>query len=335
MNPKVFLAFAAGVLLTGGATYFLSQPPAKVASVSKIEAVKVAEAVEAAPRETGIRPPPVADEPPVTPDRVISAAGPAVAVRKPRLVAVAPVAAKPSPARPAEKPASVPIAAVNPVVSTPDPVVVSAPLKVDPIPPPPLSEPIRGKSPEPVAAVAAPPPAKPNVVTIAAGTSLTVRLQDALSSEKNRVGDSFQATLDQAVVIEGFVIAERGARVEGRITELDRSGKVKGVARLVLELTKVTTSDGQHVAVQTVAFERKGETTRKSDVAKVGLGAVIGAAIGGIAGGGKGAATGAGVGGAAGAGGVLLTRGKAAELAAETRVTFRLQEPLTLTERLH
>lgn len=318
MNPKVFLAFAAGVLLTGGATYFFSQPPVKVASVSKVEAVKVA---EVPPVETVIKPPPVVvDEPPVA----------AVAVRKPRLSAAAPVVAKPSPARPVEKP--VPIAAVNPVVSTPDPVVVLAPLKVDPIPPPPISEPIRGKSPEPVAA---PPPAKPNVVTIAAGTSLTVRLQDPLSSEKNRVGDSFQATLDQAVVIEGFVIAERGARVEGRITELERSGRVKGVARLVLELTKVTTSDGQHVAVQTVAFERKGETTKKSDVAKVGLGAVIGAAIGGIAGGGKGAATGAGVGGAAGAGEVLLTRGKAAELAAETRVTFRLQEPVTLTERLH
>ncbi len=48
-----------------------------------------------------------------------------------------------------------------------------------------------------------------------------------------------------------------------------------------------------------------------------------------------GAATGAGVGGAAGAGGVLLTRGQAAELPVETKVAFRLQEPITLTEKLN
>jgi hypothetical protein len=179
-----------------------------------------------------------------------------------------------------------------------------------------------------------PPPPKPNVVTIVAGTTLTVRLQEALSSEHNQPGDTFQATLDQPVIVDGFVIAERGARVEGKITELDRSGKVKGLARLVLELNKLNTSDGQRVQVQTSAYERKAEQTKKADAAKVGIGAAIGAAIGGIAGGGKGAAAGAGVGGAAGAGQVLLTRGKPAELAVETRVTFRLQEPVTLTERL-
>lgn len=63
--------------------------------------------------------------------------------------------------------------------------------------------------------------------------------------------------------------------------------------------------------------------------------AAIGAAIGAIAGGGKGAAIGAGVGGAAGAGTVLATRGEDASLPSETRVTFRLKNPVTITERLN
>jgi hypothetical protein len=56
--------------------------------------------------------------------------------------------------------------------------------------------------------------------------------------------------------------------------------------------------------------------------------------IGALAGGGKGAAIGAGVGGGAGAGAVVATRGYAAKLPSETRVTFRLKAPVTITERL-
>ena len=61
----------------------------------------------------------------------------------------------------------------------------------------------------------------------------------------------------------------------------------------------------------------------------------LGAAIGAIAGGGKGAAIGAGVGGAAGTGAVLTSRGQAAEVPPETRMSFRLREPITLTEKFN
>jgi hypothetical protein len=171
-------------------------------------------------------------------------------------------------------------------------------------------------------------------VTIPAGTILVVRLDEALSTERNAPGDSFRATLDAPLIVEGMAIAERGARAQGRIVECDRSGKVKGLARMTLELTQLNTSDGQRVKVQTDPFAREAASTVKKDAAKVGIGAGIGAAIGAAAGGGKGAAIGAGAGGAAGATDVLLTRGKPAELAAETRVSFRLSEPITLTERL-
>jgi hypothetical protein len=147
-------------------------------------------------------------------------------------------------------------------------------------------------------------------------------------------GDTFAATLDKELVADGFVIAERGARVEGRVVSSDRGGKVKGVSLLAVELTRVRTSDGQNVAVETDSFQKQAEQSRRQDAETVGAGAAIGAVIGAIGGGGKGAAIGAGAGGGIGAGSVLLTRGDAARLPTETRISFRLRTPVTLTERL-
>jgi hypothetical protein len=162
---------------------------------------------------------------------------------------------------------------------------------------------------------------------------IPVRLVDGLSSERNLSGDAFTATLDKELVADGFVIAERGARVEGRVVSADRGGKVKGVAALAVALTRIRTSDGQNIAVHTETFERLSESSQRQDAGKVAGGAAVGAIIGAIAGGGKGAAVGAGVGGGAGAGDVLLTRGKPATLPSETRLNFRLSESVTLTEQ--
>jgi hypothetical protein len=170
-------------------------------------------------------------------------------------------------------------------------------------------------------------------VTLNAGLLIPVRLVDGLSAERNLPGDRFAGTLDRELVVGGFVIAERGARVEGRVTGSQLGGRVSGVSTLAVELTRLHTSDGQNVAIRTDAFERRAEASHLQDAEKIGAGAAIGAAIGAIAGGGKGAAIGAGAGGAAGAGTVLLTRGRPATLPSETRINFRLNFPVTLTER--
>ena len=206
--------------------------------------------------------------------------------------------------------------------------------QVDPTPVPAAPQPsaqepiVQQPKPEPA------PPPQPKTVTIPAGTLLTVRVDQTLRSDRNQNGDSFRAALDQPLVIDGFVIAERGSRVEGRVSEVDPGGRVRGVSQMTLELVRLTTSDGQQVRLRTESFARRGEKDTKGDAAKIGVAAGIGAAIGAIAGGGKGAAIGAGVGGAAGAGGVMATRGKAAEIPAETRLSFRLSEPITITEKL-
>ena len=208
----------------------------------------------------------------------------------------------------------------TPVTSTPPPVVETPVPAVEP-------------APKPVEAPAPPPPPPARKVTIAAGTQLSVRLIETLSSDKNHPGDTFTASLDEPVVADGFVIAERGARVEGRVVDAEQAGRVKGLAKIGLELTLLLTSDGQRVEISTESFSKNGPESKKTDAAKIGGAAAIGAAIGAIAGGGKGAAIGAGVGGAAGTGGVVATRGNAAVLNSETKLSFRLSNSVTITEK--
>ena len=225
---------------------------------------------------------------------------------------------------------------------TPPPAEAPAAVQAPPAPiPPPAREPENATPPAPAAPTsesesipqAAPPLSEPNRATLSAGMLIPVRLADGLTSERNQPGDTFQATLEKELVADGFVIAERGARVDGVVVAADRGGKVSGVASLAVVLTRIHTSDGQAVPIQTDAFNRHASATHTQDAEKVGGAAAFGAIIGAIAGGGKGAAAGAGVGAGAGAGAVLLSRGAPAALPAEMRLTFRLRIPVTITER--
>ena len=171
-------------------------------------------------------------------------------------------------------------------------------------------------------------------MTLAAGTLLAVRIGEKLSSARNQAGDIFLATLTQPLVIDGWIIAERGARVEGRVVDATPAGRAKGVAHLGISIVRLATADGQNIRIRTEPYVKDGPASTGTDAAKIGAGAAIGAIIGALAGGGKGAGIGAGAGGAAGTGDVLLTRGKPAEIPVETRVSFKVQDSVTITERL-
>jgi len=95
----------------------------------------------------------------------------------------------------------------------------------------------------------------PHQVTLYTGLLIPVRLVEALSSEKNQPGDTFTATVDHEIVVDGFVIVERGAMVEGRVTAVDR-----GSARLTVELTRLNTADRQRLLIETESFERRIDT---------------------------------------------------------------------------
>jgi outer membrane biosynthesis protein TonB len=178
----------------------------------------------------------------------------------------------------------------------------------------------------PAAPVAPPPPQK---VTIPVGTTLAVRLVDTIDSETATQGQTFHATLDSPLAVEGDTAIPAGHDVEGHVVDVKSAGKFAGQSLLVLQLDRIT-AGGKNYSIQTDQWRRQGSSRTKNTAAKVGTGAAIGAIIGGIAGGGKGAAIGAAAGGGLGGGVQAATHGQQIKVASETVLNFTLQSPLTV-----
>ena len=171
--------------------------------------------------------------------------------------------------------------------------------------------------------------AKLQSVVIGEGTPIKVRTETELSTKSTKTGERFTATLAEPILIDGKVVAARGAQVEGRVVNSDPGGRVKGVATLSVRLTQLHVGN-RGVEINTGVIARKAHTTKRKDAAEIGIGAGVGAAIGALAGGGQGAAIGAASGGAAGTGLVLATHGDPAVLPAESVLTFTLTAPVTV-----
>ena len=182
-----------------------------------------------------------------------------------------------------------------------------------------------------------PPPAYPpagpipSKLTIPAGKFLTVRVNQPLSSDHNQVGDFFSATLVEPVVIDGIVVAQQGQLLNGRVTQVDKGGRVSGVSKLGIQLTELTTVDGQQIPIQTQLVNRNARTTNGRDAAAVATTTGVGAAVGAAADWGRGAAIGAGAGLIVGVAGVLLTRGAPAVIYPETLLSFQVTAPATIS----
>jgi len=174
----------------------------------------------------------------------------------------------------------------------------------------------------------------PPRVRLQAGTFVTVRVDQMLSSDKNQVGDGFAATLTRPLIADGVVVAQRGQMIGGRVSEVQKAGRVKGVSHLGVQLTDLTLVDGQQVQIDTELTNLTGPTSNGRDAGAIAGTTIMGAAIGGAADLGPGAAIGAGAGLIAGTVGVLLTRGRPTVIYPESVLTFRLSDPITIsTER--
>ncbi len=176
-------------------------------------------------------------------------------------------------------------------------------------------------------------PAPPRTFTLAAGTPISIYTANTLSTKAAQGGERFTASLARPIVDGDWVIAKKGAAVEGVVVNADPGGRVKGRASISVALRSLELADGRTINLSTGSYTKAAKGTKKKDAAKIGIGAGIGAAIGAIAGGGKGAAIGAGAGGAAGTGMVLATRGDPAVIPSESLLTFKLTEPVKVTKQ--
>jgi hypothetical protein len=192
----------------------------------------------------------------------------------------------------------------------------------------PASDPQAASAPA-AAAAPPPPPPEPQKVTIPSGTSLPVRLVDTIDSATAQTGDTFHATLDSPVAIDGDVVIPAHYDVEGHIVAAQSSGKFAGKALLELQLDRIKVGERWY-NIQTDHFAQQTGSRGKNTAEKVGGGAIAGAILGGIFGGGKGAAIGSVAGAGAGGGVQAASKKPDIKLSSERILTFALQSPVTI-----
>ncbi|HVQ14236.1 MAG TPA: hypothetical protein VMS40_11625 [Vicinamibacterales bacterium] len=162
------------------------------------------------------------------------------------------------------------------------------------------------------------------VAFIPADTEVVIRTIakiDAREADQNR---EYAVVLDEPLIVEGTVIAPKGADAVVQVTDANSVRGVSGRASLILQLTAVNV-DGRRVAVSTASVKSEGGS-QGSRAAKAGIGgAAVGAVLGGLLGGKSGIATGAAIGGGA-AVGVVAVAGQHIQVPAETRLTFVLAD---------
>jgi len=199
---------------------------------------------------------------------------------------------------------------------------------------------------ETASAPAAAAAAAPHTARVAEGTKIRFTINQGLSSKTAREGDDFSGVVSQSVRQGDQVVIPEGSVIRGRVSHVQRPGRVKGRGELGLRFDELELPNGQtyDLSASLTSLDEtekesvdeegqvKSQGTKTRDAATIGGGAGIGAIIGAIAGGGKGAAIGAGGGAAAGAGLVLLTRGKDVELKRGSELAIQLDRPLTLNQ---
>jgi hypothetical protein len=226
-------------------------------------------------------------------------------------------AAIPKPSKspaPAAEPAPAPPAA-------PQQTVASAPQPAPIVVPTPQADPIAVPGP--------PPPPEPTTkqVTIPAGTEVYLRMIDSINAERSHQNETFRASLDKDIVVDGKTIIPRRSDVFVKVVEVQTAGKLKGQSELQVQLDRLFICK-QSYTVTSNTFTKTGDSEGKKAARNVGIGAAVGAALGGILGGGKGAVIGAGAGGG---GGAVITKPGQLQIDSETQLMFKLDNPLDIT----
>jgi hypothetical protein len=171
------------------------------------------------------------------------------------------------------------------------------------------------------------PPPPPNGIVIPSGTALVVRMIDPVDSQNDTLGQTYRASIDEPVVVDGQTLIPRGADVIAKLVDDKQSGKIEGRTVLTLDLLQVQVN-GRMVDVNTTDVSQQSGSRGARSGKVIGGTAVLGTIIGALAGGGRGAAIGAASGAAVGTGAEVLTKGQRVRIPSETRLTFTLQQPL-------
>src|SRR6202035_1017501 len=181
-------------------------------------------------------------------------------------------------------------------------------------------------------------------IALPAGTSMKVKLENALTTFSNKSGDPFSARVTEAVVLNGNPVIPIGATVQGRVTKTSEPRRIAGKPTIaifpetivlpngelyMLNATLVDTSVGNGTDVNNEGqFKGKGHDGK--DMTEIGMGTGGGMLVGGLIGGGKGVL----IGGAVGATATVahwLSKRSSTMLPAGTELVMELSRPLAMT----
>lgn len=179
--------------------------------------------------------------------------------------------------------------------------------------------------------------------SVNAGETIRVRMNQKISSENARVGDTFTTTTVDPVYASGIEVIPAGSIITGRVTEVRKAARKSKAGMLGVNFISIQLPSGisralngslSELSNETVTYDNEGQVTGRSSTKRnivfIGGGAGAGALIGAIAGGGKGAGIGAGVGAGIGIAGALFSKGKEAVVKPGTEFGVILNQRLSL-----
>ena len=179
--------------------------------------------------------------------------------------------------------------------------------------------------------------------TIPAGSTIHCRLTETVPTKLNFQGDAFTATVTEPYVVNNRQIIPVGATITGRIADLVRPGRVRGVGEMRLAPEQITFPDGhtmQFSAVLLTAYGAdgvkvdsveglvKGPSSRMRDIKELGMGMGGGGFVGTLFGGAHGTLIGGIIGGGAALADTLRKRGQDLTLPTGTQLNYQLTRPL-------
>jgi type IV secretion system protein VirB10 len=217
---------------------------------------------------------------------------------------------------------------------------------------PETAAPSAGSSPQSTDENSAQTPPNPNAIVIPAGSKIPLFLKQAISTKNAREGDAVYAETAFPFLVNERMVVPAGTYIQGKIVRVERAGRVKGRAELLLHFTTMIYPSGYTLMLpgavdNTPGADNKGVKDKEGTIQQdkdtgkklenAAKGGVYGGSGGALAGGLSGGLTGARIGGAAGAAtGIawaLLKRGSDVKLDVGTSIQMEIQRDVPVDAR--
>jgi hypothetical protein len=201
------------------------------------------------------------------------------------------------------------------------------------------------RTPAVAASVAATSPAATERLTIPSGTKVPLSLKQAISTRNAKEGDPVYCETTFPFVVDDRIVIPAGTYIQGKISRVQRAGRIKGRAELLMHFTSMIYPSGYTVMLPASLDNIPGadktsmngsegtvrqDSDKGKDIGKIASTASTGAVIGGLSGGGKGAGIGAGVGGLAGLAIAMISRGSDVKLEPGTSIEMIIQREVSV-----